>query len=80
MPPPVDPGEAPMNMSTETLSSPAEVNSPRGNVEKPAVLADTLVKNAPSQVISSVSQISTVPDAKVSGLSQSPPWSEGTAF
>ena len=64
MPPPVDPGEAPMNMSTETLSSPAGVNSPRGNVEKPAVLADTLVKNAPSQVISSVSQISIVPDAK----------------
>ena len=64
MPPPVDPGEAPMNMSTETVSSPAEVNSPRGNVENPAVLADTLVKNAPSQVISSVSRIRTVPETR----------------
>ena len=56
MPPPVGPSEAPMNMSTETLSSPVEVNSSQRKCGK-APAADTLVKNAPSQVISSVSQI-----------------------
>ena len=61
IPPPVDPGEAPINISTVTVRSPALVKFPRENVENPAVLAETLVKNAPSQVICSVMRISTVP-------------------
>ena len=61
MPPPVDPGDAPINMRTATVKSPALVNPPRLKVENPAVLADTLVKNAPSQVIFSVARMSTVP-------------------
>ena len=48
----------------DTVSRPADVKSPSGNVLNPAVLADTLVKNAPSQVMSSVSRISSVPAAR----------------
>lgn len=61
IPPPVDPGDAPININTVTVRSPALVKFPRENVENPAVLAETLVKNAPSQVICSVMRINTVP-------------------
>ena len=60
IPPPVEPGDAPINIRMDTVSRPADVKSPSGNVLNPAVLADTLVKNAPSQVMSSVSRISSV--------------------
>ena len=63
IPPPVEPGEAPITISTMTVRSPALEKDPSGNVENPAVLADTLVKKAPIQVISSVSFKSTVPAA-----------------
>ena len=64
IPPPVEPGDAPINIRMDTVSRPADVKSPSGNVLNPAVLADTLVKNAPSQVMSSVSRISSVPAAR----------------
>ena len=63
IPPPVDPGDAPINISTVTVKSPAVVKSLKGNVVNPAVLAETLVKKAPSHVMSSVSRSSTVPTA-----------------
>ena len=37
MPPPVDPGEAPMNIKIIITSSPAFVIAPMSMVEKPAV-------------------------------------------
>ena len=42
MPPPVEPGEAPINISIVRINSPAEVKLPIGYVENPAVLAETL--------------------------------------
>ena len=63
MPPPVEPGEAPINIKTVSTISPALENLPSGNVENPAVLAETLLKKAPSQVMFSVSFIKIVPAA-----------------
>lgn len=54
IPPPVDPGEAPINIKMQRTNNPALVKLPIGYVEKPAVLADTLWKNAPIHVIFSV--------------------------
>ena len=34
-----------------TINNPAEENSPNGKVENPAVLAEVLVRKAPSQLI-----------------------------
>ena len=51
IPPAVEPGEAPINIKTIIIISPAFEKSPRLKVEKPAVRADTLLNNAPSQVI-----------------------------
>ena len=42
IPPPVDPGEAPINIRTQRTKSPAVLKLPIGYVEKPAVLAETL--------------------------------------
>ncbi len=42
MPPPVDPGEAPINIKRINVKSPPLENSPIVYVENPAVLADTL--------------------------------------
>ena len=42
IPPPVEPGEAPINISIISTKSPALVNVPRGYVLKPAVLAEVL--------------------------------------
>ena len=50
-----------MNIKAVSTSRPGVENVPSGYVENPAVLADTLWKNAPSQVTSSVSLINTVP-------------------
>ena len=61
IPPPVEPGEAPINIRRISVKSPAFENSPIGYVEKPAVLAETLWKKAPSQEISSVAFKSRVP-------------------
>lgn len=66
IPPPVEPGDAPMNISTHIMSRPAFENPEYGNVAKPAVLAVTLEKNAPSHVIpsDSVSFMSKVPPTR----------------
>ena len=65
IPPPVDPGDAPMNISTIMTSKPASLKLPNENVANPAVRAVMLEKNAPSHVMSapSVSFRSTVPEA-----------------
>ena len=63
IPPPVDPGEAPMNINIVSTNRPALLSSPSGIVEKPAVRADVLWKNAASQPMPSVSCSSTVPAA-----------------
>ena len=63
IPPPVDPGEAPMNIKIVSTNRPALLSSPSGIVEKPAVRADVLWKNAASQPMPSVSCSSTVPAA-----------------
>ena len=65
IPPPVEPGEAPMNISTIITTSPASVNPPSGYVQNPAVLAETLWNSAPSQLMFSVSLKSSAP-AKIS--------------
>ena len=49
IPPPVDPGDAPINISTQSTNSPALVKLPMGYVENPAVLADTLWKRRPAR-------------------------------
>lgn len=49
IPPPVEPGEAPINIRGIRVKSPAFENSPIGYVENPAVLAETLWKKAPSR-------------------------------
>ena len=54
IPPPVEPGDAPTNIRNIITSSPAFENSPSEYVEKPAVLAVTLLKRAPIHGISSV--------------------------
>jgi len=54
MPPPVDPGEAPMNIRIRIVNNPALLSVPRSSVAKPAVRADTLRKNAVSQLRGSV--------------------------
>ena len=64
IPPPVDPGDAPINISTQSTNSPALVKLPMGYVENPAVLADTLWKKAPSQVTSSVAFRRSVPTTR----------------
>ena len=64
MPPPVDPGEAPINIRIININNPALVNSPMGYVEKPAVRAETLWKKAPIQDISSVAFSKRVPMIK----------------
>jgi hypothetical protein len=42
IPPPVDPGEAPMNIKIIIINKPAFVKFPNGYVLKPAVLAEVL--------------------------------------
>ena len=64
IPPPVDPGEAPINIKTIKTISPGVVNSFSGYVENPAVLAETLLKKAPIQEIFSVSFKRSVPDSR----------------
>ena len=54
IPPPVDPGEAPIIISIIITSSPDFENVPSEYVANPAVLADTLIKNAPIHEIFSV--------------------------
>ena len=54
IPPPVEPGDAPTNIKKIIASSPAFENSPSEYVEKPAVLAVTLLNRAPIHGISSV--------------------------
>ena len=63
IPPPVEPGDAPITMSTQITSMPAFENPPRGYVAKPAVLAVMLAKNAPITLIllPSVSLMSSAP-------------------
>ena len=46
MPPPVDPGDAPTNINTIMTSRPALLKPLRSTVEKPAVRAVMLWKNA----------------------------------
>ena len=62
IPPPVEPGDAPINISIITINNPAEENSDIGKVENPAVLAEVLVRKAPSQLIFSKHLIIIVPD------------------
>ena len=54
IPPPVDPGDAPINIKTDKTSNPACVKLPIGTVEKPAVRAETLWKKASIQLNPSV--------------------------
>lgn len=53
-PPPVDPGDAPININITNVNNPAFVKVPKLYVLNPAVLAEVLKKNAPSQDIFSV--------------------------
>ena len=46
IPPPVDPGEAPIHMSIKTTRSEGSLNSAKSMVLKPAVLVVTDAKNA----------------------------------
>ena len=55
IPPPVEPGDAPIIISTFITIIPALVNSDIGFVAKPAVLVLTLVKKDASQLIPSPS-------------------------
>ncbi len=66
IPPPVDPGEAPMNIKIITAKRPAFEKPSRENVAKPAVLDEKLVNIAPSHVMlfPSVSFIKRVPRTK----------------
>ena len=48
IPPPVEPGDAPINISSITNTSVATLKSPTGRVLKPAVLGVTEWKAAPS--------------------------------
>ena len=59
MPPPVDPGDAPMNIKIIITSSPALVMAPISMVEKPAVRVVMLWNSAAKKLIGSVSKIST---------------------
>src|SRR5690554_1898863 len=61
IPPPVDPGEAPININIISINNPPLVNPDTEYVLNPAVLADTLKKKAPSHVISSVNFNSSTP-------------------
>ena len=61
MPPPVPPGEAPINISAIITRRAALGNAPRLWVANPAVLADTLLKSDSSQVKSPVSFSKSVP-------------------
>ena len=54
IPPPVDPGDAPINIKTDKTSNPACVKLPIGTVQKPAVRAETLWKKASIQLNPSV--------------------------
>ncbi len=62
-PPPVDPGDAPMNISAIIAVNPASLKLPSDLVENPAVRADTEWNSAPIQLRSSVSFSSMVPNA-----------------
>ena len=61
MPPPVDPGEAPMNIKIIITSNPAFVIAPISMVEKPAVRVVMLWNSAAKKLIGSVSQSSSAP-------------------
>ena len=61
IPPPVEPGEAPINIKMTNTNNPAFVKFPKLYVENPAVLAETLWKKAPNHVTFSVSLINNVP-------------------
>ena len=61
IPPPVEPGEAPINIKTIITIMPAFEKLLKLKVEKPAVRAETLLNNAPSQVILLVNLIITAP-------------------
>ena len=61
MPPPVDPGDAPMNIKIIITSSPALVMAPISMVEKPAVRVVMLWNSAAKKLIGSVSQSSIAP-------------------
>ena len=61
IPPPVDPGEAPINIKIIKINNPEFVKLPRGYVLNPAVPAEALKKNAPSQDTSSVTLSNIVP-------------------
>ena len=62
IPPPVEPGDAPINISIITTRSPADEKLPSGYVEKPAVLVEKLRKKAPSHEIFSVALMRSVPE------------------
>lgn len=61
MPPPVEPGDAPMNIKIMMTSRPALLMLPKSTLEKPAVRAVMLWKSAASQPMWSVSCKSTAP-------------------
>ena len=63
-PPPVDPGEAPMNIRIHIAKRPALEKFPMLYVENPAVLVVILWKNAPIHVIFSVAFKIRVPPIK----------------
>ena len=61
MPPPVDPGDAPINISSIMTSRPALLRVLKSTVQKPAVRAVMLWKNAAIQPRPSVSCKSAMP-------------------
>ena len=71
MPPPVEPGDAPMNIKIMMTSRPALLMLPKSTLEKPAVRAVMLWKSAASQPMWSVSCKSTAPPTSSTAVVES---------
>lgn len=71
IPPPVDPGDAPINISIIIANNPADEKEESEQVEKPAVRAETLINSALSQEIFSVALKRSVPAAIKAALKES---------